>query len=81
MIPHWTVSLSSTENIAAQWVAKGDEKLKNVTVTWGGFQVGHISCELKRKHSYSVSIAPEMNYAILAALVTVFDDLRTDEGY
>ena len=55
--------------------------MKNVTVTWGGFQVGHISCELKRKHSYSVSIAPEMNYAIMAALVTVFDDLRTDEGY
>jgi len=29
---------------------------------------------------YSVTIAAEMNYAIMAALTTVLDDLRTDEG-
>lgn len=81
MIAHWIVNLTGTENTADQWVVKGDGKMKSVTVTWGGFQVGHISCESRRKHSYSVSIAPEMNYAIMATLVTVFDDLKTDEGY
>ncbi|KAH8783704.1 hypothetical protein BGZ57DRAFT_925783 [Hyaloscypha finlandica] len=80
--PHWTVSLGSTsDNAITQWVAKGDESMGNVIVTWGGFQVGRISSESGlKKHMYHVSIAPEMNYAIMAALTAVLDDLRTDEG-
>jgi hypothetical protein len=80
--PHWTVSMGNTsDNASAQWIAKGDGAMKNVIVNWGGFQVGRISCESGfKKHTYTVSIAPEMNYAIMAALTTVFDDLRTDEG-
>jgi hypothetical protein len=40
-----------------------------------------VDCQLlANKDQYTVSIAPEMNYAIMAALTTVFDDLRTDEG-
>jgi len=35
---------------------------------------------LLTKFQYNVTIAPEMNYAIMAALTTVLDDLRTDEG-
>jgi len=82
MTPHWTVSLTSTTDDAApQWVAKGDEAMENVVVTWGGFQVGRISCESGlKKHTYTVNIAAKMNYVIMAALTTVFDDLRTDEG-
>jgi hypothetical protein len=89
------VSLGNTSDNV--WVAKGDEAMENVTVTWGGFQVGSISCKsglkkhtvrprrctlqsLANKAQYAVSIAPEMNYAIMAALTTVLDDLRTDEG-
>jgi hypothetical protein len=93
------VSLGSTsDNAITQWVAKGDESMGNVIVTWGGFQVGRISSESGlKKHmvclaliapcqlfanedQYHVSIAPEMNYAIMAALTAVLDDLRTDEG-
>jgi uncharacterized protein YxjI len=78
LTPHWAVSLGSTsENV---WVAKGDEAMENVVVTWGGFQVGRISCSSRYKHTYAVTIAPEMNYAIMVALATVLDDLRTDEG-
>ena len=29
---------------------------------------------------YILNVAPEVNYCIIAALATVFDDLRTDEG-
>jgi hypothetical protein len=40
-----------------------------------------LDCQpLANEDQYTVSIAPEMNYAIMAALTTVFDDLRTDEG-
>jgi hypothetical protein len=92
------VSLGSTsDNASTQWVAKGDEAMQNMIVSWGGFEVGRISCESGlKKHTvrfppcipclpanedqYDVSIAPEMNYAIMAALATVLDDLRTDEG-
>ena len=89
---------TASDNASTQWVAKGDEAMENVIVTWGGFQVGRVSCESGlKKHTvclaliatyqffanedqYHVSIAPEMNYAIMAALTTVLDDLRTDEG-
>jgi hypothetical protein len=38
-------------------------------------------CQLfANEDQYHVSIAPEMNYAIMAALTAVLDDLRTDEG-
>jgi len=80
--PHWAVSLTgASESSTAKWIAKGDETMENVVVNWGGFCVGQISCPSKlRKHTYTVSIAPKMNYAIMAALTTVFDDLRVDEG-
>jgi hypothetical protein len=48
--PSWIVSLTSTtDNAAAQWIAKGDEAMENVVVTWGGFQVGRIFCESGHK--------------------------------
>lgn len=80
--PYWVVSLGGdAKNSVVQWIAKGDEDLESLLITWGGFQVGRISAEAGfKKHKYSVAIAPEMNYAIMAALVTVFDDLRTDES-
>lgn len=82
-MPHWTVKLASggKAESSASWIAKGDEEMENVVVRWGGFEVGRIRCESRaRKHTYIVNIAPEMNYAVMAALATVFDDLRTDEG-
>ncbi|PMD23303.1 hypothetical protein NA56DRAFT_66745 [Hyaloscypha hepaticicola] len=80
--PHWAVSMgNTTDNDSAQWIARGDESMENVIVNWGGFQVGCISCKSGlKKHTYTVNVAPEMNYTIMAALTTVFDDLRTDEG-
>ncbi len=78
--PHWAVNLGS-DTTAAQWTAKGDDQMGSVVVTWGGFQVGRISLESRaRKHSYILNVAPEINYCIMAALTTMFDDLRTDEG-
>ncbi|KAH7313142.1 hypothetical protein BKA65DRAFT_153932 [Rhexocercosporidium sp. MPI-PUGE-AT-0058] len=78
--PFWTLNLGSDNatNGAAQWTAKGDSSLEAVAVSWGGFQVGRISLESKaKKHTYILNIAPEVNYCIIAALTTVFDDLRT----
>ncbi|CAL3965267.1 hypothetical protein PZA11_001940 [Diplocarpon coronariae] len=78
--PHWTIYLGD-DPMNTQWNANGDEGLQNVSVTWGGFQVGRISVESRRdKHTYILTVAPEMNYCVMAALTTVFDDLRTDEG-
>ncbi|KAL2061924.1 hypothetical protein VTL71DRAFT_7302 [Oculimacula yallundae] len=81
--PYWTVNIGSENSMtsAAQWTAKGDASLETVTVSWGGIQVGRISLESKaKKHTYILNIAPVVNYCIMAALATVFDDLRTDEG-
>ncbi|KAH9207746.1 hypothetical protein DL95DRAFT_468390 [Leptodontidium sp. 2 PMI_412] len=81
--PYWTVNLGSDNATAgtAQWTARGDSSLETVVVSWGGFQVGRISLESKaKKHTYILNVAPEVNYCIIAALATVFDDLRMDEG-
>ncbi|PBP17175.1 hypothetical protein BUE80_DR012043 [Diplocarpon rosae] len=78
--PHWTIYLGD-DPMNTQWNANGDDDLQSVSVTWGGFQVGRISAESRRdKHTYILTVAPEMNYCVMAALTTVFDDLRTDEG-
>lgn len=78
--PHWAINLGS-ETGPAEWIATGDKDLESVVVTWGGYQVGRIKLDSKRrKHTYILNVAFEMNYCIMAALATVFDDLRTDEG-
>ncbi|CZT43693.1 uncharacterized protein RSE6_03765 [Rhynchosporium secalis] len=81
--PYWAVNIGNERatNSAAQWTARGDASLEIVTVSCGGFQVGRISLESKaKKHTYILNILPGANYCIMAALATVFDDLRTDEG-
>jgi len=70
---------SENESLDHQWNVKGDEALQNVTVTWGGLDVGRISCSSKlQNHTYTVTIERGMNYCIMAALAIVFDDLRVD---
>ncbi|KAE8452616.1 hypothetical protein EG329_013875 [Mollisiaceae sp. DMI_Dod_QoI] len=69
------------EGNRGQWVARGDEALVNVRVVCDGVLVGKIECVPRRgKHTYTVDVSPQANYAIMAALVTVFDDWRMDHA-
>ncbi|CZR66781.1 uncharacterized protein PAC_16682 [Phialocephala subalpina] len=82
MSPYWVVNTTADEKDSTkQWIAKGDDNLTHVSVTWGGFSVGRIACAPRKgKHTYTVDVSAEMNYAIMAALVTVFDDWRMDHA-
>lgn len=82
MSPYWVVLTTGDERDSTKmWIAKGDEALMKVDVTWGGFKVGSIACAPRKgKHTYTVNVSAEMNYAIMAALVTVFDDWRMDHA-
>ncbi|KUJ17073.1 uncharacterized protein LY89DRAFT_734064 [Mollisia scopiformis] len=82
--PYWVVELGAGEKLMdgeRRWVARGNESLTVVEVSWGGFEVGRISVKAQLgKHTYTVDVSAEMNYAIMAALVTVFDDWRMDHA-
>jgi hypothetical protein len=71
------------EGESRQWIVRGDSEGRDVEVLWGGWRVGGISVEGRGRggHSYVVSVSEGMNFGIMAAVTTVFDDFRVDEGF